>query len=144
MSRTTAELVASIIEVDDSIDLTPFIETATVLVDDNCLDAEYSDERLELIERHLAAHCYACLIDMRIESEGMGPMQTRFQSKVDMGLDLTHYGQMAKRLDRAGGLAAMDAAMKSKAVAGAATTLVKPKIGVVWLGKEPDNYVSDS
>lgn len=106
MARTTSGAVEGIIEVDSSISLTPFIESANALVTEVCVPLEYDDIRLELIERWLAAHFYA-IRDPRTTSEKAGPVSANYQSKVDLGFNVTHYGQMAMRLDTLGGLAAL-------------------------------------
>lgn len=107
MPRTTAELVQGIIEVDVSIDLTPFIFPANELVTEICAPLGYTSERLELIERYLAAHFYT-LRDPRPVSEQAGPVSTTYQSRVDLFLSTSHYGQMACTLDTKGGLATLN------------------------------------
>lgn len=124
MVRTTDALVKGIIEVDDDISLTPFIDIANELVTECCIAGEHSDSRLKLIETWLAAHCYT-VRDMRAESEKAGPVSEKKQSKVDLGFDTSHYGQMAMRLDTEGGLAALN--KKSKEGGGVT-------VGVTWLG----------
>ena len=133
MARTSDAQVAGIIEVDTSIDLTPFITTANELVTEMCTgdngpDTEYDATRLELIERWLAAHFYAQR-DPRPTAEKAGPVGVNYQSKVEIGLDNTHYGQMAKRLDTNGGLAALDVA---------ANEGQRRTVGITWLGTEHD------
>ncbi len=107
MPRTTSELVAGIIEVDEDIDLTPFIFPSNELVTEICAPKGYTPERLELIERYLAAHFYT-LRDPRPVSEGAGSVNTTYQSRVDLFLSTSHYGQMACMLDTAGGLSALN------------------------------------
>lgn len=116
MSRTTSSAVGMIIEVDANVSLTPFIEAASALVDDVCLKSGYTDNRLELIERWLAAHFYTAR-DPRAESEKVSVIAVKYQSKVDLGLNSSHYGQMAMRLDTKGNLALLES--KSKSGAGA-------------------------
>lgn len=123
--RTTVELVGGICEVDEDIDLTPFIESASAMVDDCCLDSGYTDVKLELIERWLSA-CFYCMRELRVGSESIG-ISTSYQSSIGLGLDHNQYGQMAKRLDSAGGLAALDEKIKRG-------TTGRP--GVFWLGTE--------
>lgn len=133
MARTTRALVEGIIEVDagivpDDAAMEPFILPANELVTEVCTgDAgpanAYTSDRLELIERWLAAHFYAQR-DPRYASEKAGSVGGNYQSKVDLGLDNTHYGQMAMRLDTNGGLA--DLNRKSKKG--------KRKLAVTWLG----------
>jgi hypothetical protein len=112
MPRTTSVAVEAIIEVDEEIPLTPFIETASALVEEICTPAGYDAARLELIERWLSAHFYA-VRESRRDFEGAGTVQQSLQSKVDLGFDVTHYGQMAMRLDTKGGLARLNEMIKS-------------------------------
>ncbi len=102
--RTTEAQVASIIDTESDISLEPFIATANSLVTGLCTNSGYDDTRLELIERYLAAHFYT-LREPRSVSEGAGPVNTSYQSSVGLGLNTSHYGQMAKLLDTAGNLA---------------------------------------
>lgn len=123
MPRTTSELVGGIIDVDASIDLTPFIETANELVTEVCGDAGYDDVRLEKIERFLAAHFYT-LRDPRPVLEKAGPVGATYQSKVDLFLSTSHYGQTAMVLDTAGGLKALN------------TQKTQRTLSIHWLGGE--------
>lgn len=105
MVRTTDLAVAGIIEVDSSIPLTPFIELATEIVDDHCLQSSYSVAKLEKIERWLAAHFYA-LRDRRVQSETAGPVsETKETPVLGKLLHQTTYGQTAMLIDTAGNLA---------------------------------------
>lgn len=125
MARTTSSNVEGIIEVDVTISLDPFILVANELVTEVCSDAGYTEERLELIERWLAAHFY-CTRDPRASREQAGPVAQSLQSVIDLGLNNSHYGQTALLLDTAGGLAALNkAAQKGKLTA-----------SVTWLGNE--------
>jgi len=109
--RTTPAAVALIIEVDDEISLTSFIEVANVLVTECCSTDDYDATRLELIERWLSAHVYT-IRDMRASEERAGPVSERKQSAIALGFDTSHYGQMAMRLDTKGGLAILNEQMK--------------------------------
>lgn len=140
MPRTTSIAVAGIIEVDASIPLTPFIEAANYLVTEVCapaLDANsdpyYSDPDLELIERWLSAHFYA-VRDPRETMVQASTVRQQFESKVDTGLAITRYGQQAMRIDRFGGLAALDNALRT--VVGILPTGRRPKSR--WLGTSND------
>lgn len=126
--RTTAAAVELIIEVDANISLTPFIEVASNIVDDCCSDSTtYTAAKLELIERWLSAHFYT-VRDMRAERESPGRgVEEKFQSKVDLGFDTSHYGQMAMRIDTEGNLGALNNRIK-KGGLGA--------VGVTYLGTE--------
>jgi len=127
--RTTSTAVALLIEIDDDISLTPFIEAANALVTECCSTDDYDATRLELIERWLSAHVYT-IRDMRAESEKAGSVSEKKQSRVDLGFDSSHYGQMAMRLDTKGGLAALNTRMKK----GTGQT-----VQVSWLGDNDYN-----
>lgn len=119
-NRTTDGAVEGIVEVDSTIPVDPFIEVANALVTEVCASVlndsnqpYYDSTRLELIERWLSAHFY-CIRDPRttLESAGFG-VSEQFESKVNYGFNITRYGQMALRLDTAGGLAKLDRATDS-------------------------------
>jgi hypothetical protein len=130
--RTTAEAVGGIIKVVGTVSMTPFIEAANALVTEHCSEDDYDATRLELIERWLAAHFYAIYEPRRL-SERAGPVSKQIESRVDLGFDVTRYGQMAMRFDTEGGLAALNEQIKS----GGSLT-----VGVTWLGSE-DEYSQD-
>ena len=134
MARTTQTLVEGIIDNFEEFEMAPFIESANVLVTRVCSLKEttggslyYTDEDLELIERWLSAHFFAIRFPRSV-SEQAGPVMERTQSKVDIGFDVTHYGQMALRLDTAGGLAALNEDAKKG----------KGRIELYWAGTEPE------
>jgi len=129
--RTTSSAVEEIIEVDSSIDLDPFIETASALVDKHCAAANsaYTAAELELIERWLSAHFYA-IRDPRSLIDYLGKLSSTIESKVDLGLNVTRYGQMAMILDSYGGLAALNENMINKGG--------RRVIGITWLGEESE------
>jgi hypothetical protein len=126
MARTTAAEIKLIIDVDDANipDLTPFITVANELVTELCVDSGYTATRLNLIETWLAAHFYA-IRDPRTTSEKAGSVSANYQSKVDLNLSLTHYGQQAMLLDTDGNLAALNASVVNGG---------KRTVGVTWLG----------
>jgi hypothetical protein len=109
MARTNDSLVEGIIKVNSTISLTPFITIANLMVTQCCTDLpeDYSDDQLEQIETWLSAHFYT-VRDMRAERERAATVEEKFQSKVDLGFNTSHYGQMAMRIDFHGGLAALD------------------------------------
>lgn len=123
--RTTSELVAGIIEVDEAIPLEPFILAASLLVDKVAADenVDHDATTLEVIERWLSAHFYAQR-DPRPTSERAGTVSQSLQSAVAVGLDNTHYGQMAMTLDTSGRLRSL-----SKG---------KRRASVTWLGTATD------
>ena len=127
--RTTEEAVSGIIEVDSDISLTPFIETANNLVDRVAAsDSSVSSATLELIERYLSAHFYT-LRDPRPVSERAGTVWVQHQSRVDLGLKTSHYGQMAIALDPTGTLKALSDGRRAA--------------GVTWLGIEEDRGLAE-
>jgi len=126
MPRTTPELVGTIIEVDSRIALGPFIVTANQLVTEICAPSgKLSVERLELIERYLSAHFYT-LRDPRPVMEQAGDVQQTNQSKVDLFLCTSHYGQTAIMLDTTGGLAELNREPENGRV--------KRTLSVSWVG----------
>jgi hypothetical protein len=135
MPRTTEADVQSLARIDADEDLTPYIETANILVTDNCtgLDpdgVEYNDEtRLELIERWLSAHCWH-MQELRASSEKVTVVAQSLQNKIDLGFDHTQYGQLAMRLDRSGQLAILNEAVKKGK---------SRRVGVTYLGTDPDD-----
>jgi len=108
MPRTTAELVEGIIVVDEGDQLGPFILTANDLVTEICASAGYTVTRLELIERWLAAHFYACY-KPRATSETVDDAHEAWQEMPGRGFKSTWWGQQAMRLDTKGGLSKLDA-----------------------------------
>jgi len=126
--------VGAIIEIDpcvvaDAVAMVPFIAAANAAVVAACTGTagptpEYNDTRLALIETWLAAHFYAQR-DPRYTTEKAADVAVGYQSKVDLGFDNTHYGQMAMRLDTNGGLAKLNDEAKKGG---------RPRVGVTWLG----------
>jgi hypothetical protein len=128
--RTTSAAVAKVLEVDATLDMTPFIETANAFVTEICEPVTtYDAARLELIERWLSAHCYAQR-DVRRTAEQAKGIGEHFESVIDLGFDNSRFGQMAMRLDTAGGLAALNKQMKK----GGTMTA-----GIEWIGTEPED-----
>jgi len=125
--RTTDAAVKGIIEVDATISTTPFIEAASAIVDDECVDSGYDSTRLELIERWLSAHFYA-IRDKQVSSEKAGSVGEVFQFKLGLNLAVTMYGQMAMQVDTQGNLANLSKRTEKGFSSGAK---------VVWLGTEP-------
>lgn len=133
MPRTDSTAVEGIIEVDASIPVTPFIEVANNLVTRHCTDSDYDDDTLELIERWLSAHFYA-IRDMRIDTEKAGPVSQQFQFKVDLGFNVTIYGQQAMLIDSDGNLAALQAQSQSG---------IPRRAGASWLGKTEEEVLTE-
>lgn len=131
MARTTDIAVAGIIEVDNEISLTPFIDAANLLVTNVCTNSGYTEATLEMIERYLSAHFYL-LRDPQIRSSQImgGTGEAYEQISTDLGLSVTKYGQQAKVLDYKGNLAVLDVALKKK--------LAPRKQSLHWLGTDPN------
>lgn len=127
MPRTTDENVGGVTEVDDTISLTPFILSANLLVTELCTASDYSDERLELIERWLSAHFYR-IRDPARTAEKVGPIGENYLTQIGLHLNQTREGQMAMMMDTAGNLARLQLDMS------------KPRktVRTMWLGQEKD------
>lgn len=94
--------------IDSSVDPAPFIQMATVFVDQYLTSSSLSDDMLFELERLLAAH-FMCLRDPRETELEIGTQEARvkFEGKYGLGLDFTRYGQQAKVLDPTGTLESM-------------------------------------
>lgn len=128
MARTTSASVQDILgnNYDGSTSLTPFIDTATAIVDrvETCAadrDKALTDAELELIERWLAAHCYQQM-DQGYASKSTDGAGASFHGQTGMHLESTKYGQMALRLDWSGCLTAIGSRQTAR---------------MAWLGKAP-------
>lgn len=136
MARTTSSAVEGIIQVDSSIDLSGFIDTATALVDwleSKDTDGELTATQLERIECFLAAHFYAHR-DQLLQSKSTGKASGSFQGQTGMFLKSTQYGQTALLLDTTGYLADMNKTADSGQ---------RPVAGAVWLGTRYKNDSSE-
>lgn len=111
MARTTSALVGGIIDLDTTVSLDPFIKAASALVDEVEAKGKLTAARLKLVETWLAAHFY-CMRDPRATSEKAGPVGASYQSKVDLFLATSHYGQQAMVLDTTGTLRALSSGRK--------------------------------
>lgn len=112
MARTDASSVQGVLlgAYDGSSSLTPFIDTASLVIDRVAAcgvrkGAPYSAAELELFERWLAAHYYA-MSDQVEKSTRTLSSAAEFGGELGQGLDATKYGQTAKGLDPLGCLAA--------------------------------------
>lgn len=140
--RTDVDAVRAIADVDDSFidadeDMDPFIEASNILVDwlvtkqVAASAASYSSKQLRNIETWLAAHFY-CIKDAQRVREEVSTVREVFQQQVDLGLDQTRYGQMAKILDTQGWLAGLDNAQKDIKI----TLEAKRRVGITWVGQD--------
>lgn len=114
MARTTPNNVKAILGQEyDSVNLpslNPFIDTASVMVDEVQAD-DYSglmtSQRLEIVERWLAAHFYQ-ISDPGYKSRSTSKANGTFNGETAQGLKGTRYGQQAMFLDLTGFLARRD------------------------------------
>jgi len=106
--------------------LSPFIIVANRIVTKICISDSYESFDLELIERYLSAHFYACS-ERQHSSERADVVQRSFTGTMEKGLDFTQFGQMAKRLAWEGELTALDSGSSARSV------------GMDWLGSTPDD-----
>ena len=125
MVRTTESAVREIGDFSASLTLTPFIETASNLVDkvEECdTDGKNDDDDLELIERWLAAH-FAAITNPQLTSKSLGSASSSFQKgTVGESLRATLFGQQALALDTSG---CLDGFGKTKAKTGWLGTSVR-------------------
>lgn len=119
MARTTAEDVKGILgdHYDGTSNVNKYIDTANSLVNkvsSNDSDSLLDDSDLELIERWLAAHCYAHH-DQLYQNKSTGRASGTYQGRTEFMFKSTQYGQMALVLDVTGYLAELqEQAMKGK------------------------------
>ena len=113
MARTTTLLVQGILvgDYDGSTDLTPYIDTASLFVDEveECAinkGRPLSAAKLEMIERWLAAHFYG-QSDKPLTQKSTQDASATFAGQTGMYLESTLYGQTASRLDPSGCLQAI-------------------------------------
>lgn len=137
MARTTQSKVEAILgpnyDKKNNVDLTPFIETASVMIDEvvTCAaddETTLSSSLLERLECLVAAHFYHCA-DPTYASRSTDGASGQFMGQAAMGLDGSRYGQMAKRMDPSGCLAAMDDPDKGRA-------------SITWLGKPVSDQIN--
>lgn len=138
--RTDAELVRGVLlnDYDGEVnpDLSPFVNEATMLVDDLAaraleLGIGVTEGRLQAIESNLAAHFYG-MSDRPYTSRSTAGGSGSFDGKTDKGLDATLYGQKAKILDPTGFLASLG----QTAEGGSPSVSVRPKVGGFWAGTD--------
>lgn len=121
--RTTEAAVRKLIETD--VDMSPFMEAASVIVDDIAAANTVSDSRLELIERWLSAH-FIEIRDPRPSSESAGGVSQSFaMGSRGMYFELTFYGQQAMLLDSTGTLIGLQSDAKSGALSRVTCELVR-------------------
>ncbi len=105
--RTNTRNVKLIVETGLT-NLTSFITTASLLVDEELVGTGMSDERLTEIEKYLAAH-FVLMLEERgglLETRS-GESEDTYALDVGRGLAQTRYGQQALFLDTSGKLNAL-------------------------------------
>jgi hypothetical protein len=134
MPRTTPKLVSEIIQVDPSLQIAPFIRSASALVDWLAAEAltlappiTVAESLLRELETWLAAHLYAHR-DQLYTSKSTGGASASFQGQTGMYLESTQYGQTALLLDVTGLLAARNKGIVNR-------------VQVAWLGKRRSERV---
>lgn len=101
-ARVTDEEVQAIMD-DYPDDLTPFIELATLLVDEELASTDLSTDRLKQIEKWLSAHFAATKTPLTTQ-ESVKISVAYQRSSPGKGLYATQYGQQAVVLDTTGTL----------------------------------------
>lgn len=134
MARTTSDAVIKVLvnDYDGVTDLTTYIDTASLIVDDISICAAakgqpLSDAKKEMIERWLSAHFYG-QSDKPLIAKSTADSSATFAGKTDMYLESTLYGQTAARLDPSGCLAAIAGHPRKTA-------------NMFWAGKNPRNQI---
>jgi hypothetical protein len=114
MARVTATEVSAIIDVEPERDLAPFIDLATLLVDETLAASGLSAARLKQIELYLAAHYAAVTVERgSLSVSKAGDALETYKGNFTSGLNLTRYGQTALNLDTTGTLNALSNTAKS-------------------------------
>ena len=138
MARTNSDNVKGLLMDDygarldgSSPSLTPFIDSATVVIDrvDACATAKgwaLTAAELELLERWLAAHMY-CMSDQQLMSKNTLAAGATFRAQGGLNLNGSTYGQTAVALDPSGCLAAIG---------------LRKTAGMEWLGKPPSEQTA--
>ena len=127
-NRITEEEVGELVEVDENISATPFINAANQLVTELCTGSGYNDERLATIEAWLAAHFYL-MREQVVASEKTGAAVSNYQYQIGLMLNQTKHGQMAMLLDTAGNLARHSKQMEEGQ---------SPSVSIFWPGQDYD------
>lgn len=110
ISVTLAD-VKCIIPLDTNVDDTcwqAMLDDACLIVTELGIDTECGDERADFVAKYLAAHFMTIRDPRQIEEETLDSRQ-KFASTVDLGLESSHWGQMAKRFDCTNQLNDLDA-----------------------------------
>ncbi len=108
MARATEAEVKAIIDTELTEEqVSPYLRTAAVYLDDVLANEGYGEAMLTEIETWYAAHLVA-IRDPRVKSESEGDKSTSYHGSSGMGLEHTPYGQQVLRLEHKGILATID------------------------------------
>ena len=120
MPRTTDAAVRKLFPQDSSTAVaTHYVEDANILVTELLGTSTLSAERLEIIERYIAAHLFVLgQQEGGIFEEKMGESTVKTGSTFTLGqgLKLTRWGQMALALDTTGALSQIEGGKKKTAL----------------------------
>ena len=130
MARTDSTKLATLIALDSLVSSDAAILTANELVTEKCNDSGYSESRLELIERYLAAHFYAIRVK-QTKSEKVDVITVNYIGVTGMGLNYTPWGQTAMQLDTAGSLRNLNNGYSSS------------EIGITYLGNMSTDQLNE-
>lgn len=109
VDKVEATAVLEIFKTDMREDqITPFIDMAHSLVDEELAGKGLSDTRLDLIQKNLAAH-FAKMYDPEMQSEQIEDYRYKVAGERGEGLMATSHGQTAVMLDTTGTLAQLNA-----------------------------------
>ena len=108
MARVTDDLLRTVIELEDDLDTSTFIDTANVIVNTFIVPTYTVEAILVKIELYLAAH-FASLMSERggLIRSMQGDASETYADIYDKGYRATRFGQQAIVLDPSGTLASM-------------------------------------
>jgi len=108
VARISAQEVKDIMDISlDNEDITPFINTANIIVNDVLIGQGYGSNTLVEIEKWLSAH-FVSIRSPQVKQEKIGDASVVYQSGVvAKGLESTLYGQQVKLLDYKGVLSSL-------------------------------------
>jgi len=86
--------------------ISPFIDTASLIVDDLDDNTTIVDGILVEIEKYLAAHLISITKERQGVVEKLGEAEIKYTGRYGLNLEMTSYGQMAIVLDTSGRLKA--------------------------------------
>ncbi len=106
MARITTSQVKTIVGTELE-DLSSFVSTAELIIDEQLKGKGMSDARLQQITLYLAAH-FVAMTDRQADSEKFGDASITYNGTTGMGLRGSVHGQQAIALDTSKTLMSMD------------------------------------